>query len=37
MVLGYTPLEASKAINAVYSEDMDLESIIKSALKGLAR
>lgn len=37
MVLGYTPLEASKAINAVYSEDMDLESIIKSALKGLVR
>ena len=37
MVLGYTPLEASKAVNAVYSEDMDLESIIKSALKGLVR
>ncbi len=37
MVLGYTPLEASKAVNAVYSEDMDLELIIKSALKGLVR
>jgi Holliday junction DNA helicase RuvA len=37
MVLGYTPLEASKAVNAVYSEEMDLESIIKSALKGLVR
>lgn len=37
MVLGYTPLEASRAISAVYSDDMDLESIIKSALKGLIR
>ncbi|MCX8129382.1 MAG: Holliday junction branch migration protein RuvA [Clostridia bacterium] len=37
MVLGYTPLEASKAVSAVYSEDMDLEQIIKSALKGLVR
>ncbi len=37
MVLGYTPLEASRAVSAVYSEDMDLEQIIKNALKGLAR
>lgn len=37
MVLGYTPLEASKAVSAVYSEDMDLESVIKSALRGLVR
>lgn len=37
MVLGYTPLEAGKAVNSVYSEEMDLESIIKSALKGLVR
>ncbi|MCX7843702.1 MAG: Holliday junction branch migration protein RuvA [Clostridia bacterium] len=37
MVLGYTALEASRAVSAVYSEDMDLESVIKSALKGLAR
>jgi Holliday junction DNA helicase RuvA len=37
MVLGYTPLEASRAVSAVYSEDMDLESIIKSSLKGLAK
>jgi holliday junction DNA helicase RuvA len=37
MVLGYTPFEASKAVSAVYSEDMDLEQIIKSALKGLVR
>jgi len=37
MVLGYTALEASKAVSAVYSDDMDLESIIKNSLKGLAR
>ncbi len=37
MVLGYTALEASKAVSAVYSDEMDLESIIKGALKGLAR
>jgi Holliday junction DNA helicase RuvA len=37
VVLGYTPLEASKAVNTVYSEDMDLESIVKNALKGLMR
>lgn len=37
MVLGYTPIEASKAVAAVYSEEMDLESIIKSALRGLVR
>lgn len=37
MVLGYTPIEASKAVSAVYSEDMDLETIVKNALKGLIR
>lgn len=37
MVLGYTSAEASKAVSAVYSEEMDLETIIKNALKGLAR
>ena len=37
MVLGYTPLEASKAVSAVYSDGMDLELIIKSALKNFAR
>lgn len=37
MVLGYTPLEASKAVAAVYTEGMDLEAIIKAALKGMAR
>lgn len=36
MVLGYTALEASKAVSAVYSEEMDLESIIKSSLRGMA-
>ncbi len=37
MVLGYTALEASRAVSAVYSEEMDLEAIIKNALKGLVR
>ncbi|MDP4094834.1 MAG: Holliday junction branch migration protein RuvA [Bacillota bacterium] len=37
MVLGYTPLEASRAVSSVYSEELDLETIIKSALKGLVR
>ncbi len=37
MVLGYTPLEANKAVSSVFSEDMDLEAIIKNALKGLVR
>lgn len=37
MVLGYTPLEASKAVSAVHSDGIDLESLIKTALKGLVR
>ena len=37
MVLGYTPLEANKAVSSVFSEDMDLEARIKNALKGLVR
>jgi Holliday junction DNA helicase RuvA len=37
MVLGYTALEASKAVAAVYSEEMDLESIIRGSLKNLVR
>lgn len=37
MVLGYTPLEASRAVSAVYSEEMDVETVIKNALKGLAK
>ncbi|RCX17507.1 Holliday junction DNA helicase subunit RuvA [Anaerobacterium chartisolvens] len=37
IVLGYTPLEASRAVSAVYSEGMELELIVKNALKGLIR
>lgn len=37
IVLGYTAYEANKAVASVYSEDMDLELIIKNALKALAR
>lgn len=37
MVLGYTAVEASRAVSAVYSDDTDLEVIIKGALKNLAR
>ena len=35
MVLGYTALEASRAVSAVYSDDLDLEDIIKNSLKKL--
>jgi len=35
MVLGYTYLEASRAVASVYSEDMDTELIIRNALKAL--
>jgi len=37
MVLGYTPTEASKAVAAVYSDELDLETIIRNSLKGLIR
>jgi Holliday junction DNA helicase RuvA len=37
MVLGYTALEASKAVSSVYSDDMDLESIIKHSLKSMIK
>ncbi len=37
MVLGYSQVEASKAVAAVYSDDLDLETIIRNALKGLVR
>jgi Holliday junction DNA helicase RuvA len=37
MVLGYTPAEASKAVASVYSDDLDLETIIRNSLKGLMR
>ncbi len=36
MVLGYTAVEANKAVTDVYSEDMDVETIIKNALKKIA-
>jgi Holliday junction DNA helicase RuvA len=37
MVLGYSIPDANRAVLAVYSENMELEAIIKSALKQLAR
>lgn len=37
LVLGYTVVEANKAVAKVYSDDMDLEAVIKNALKVLAR
>ncbi len=37
IVLGYTPVEANRAVAAVYSHEMDLETVIKRALKELVR
>jgi Holliday junction DNA helicase RuvA len=37
IVLGYTASEASKAVASVYKEDIDVETVIKNALKTLAR
>ncbi len=37
MVLGYSPAEASKAVASVYSDELDLETIIRNSLKGLMR
>jgi len=37
MVLGYTAIEASRAVSAAYSDELDLESIIMGSLKGLIR
>lgn len=37
MVLGYTQGEASNAVSGVYSDDMDLETIIKNSLKSLVK
>lgn len=37
IVLGYTQLEANKAVSKVYTEDMELEEIIKLALKNLIK
>ncbi len=37
MVLGYTQGEASNAVSAVYSDEMELETIIKNSLKSLVK
>jgi len=37
LVLGYTPIEARNAVSAVYKEGIELEGIIKAALKSLVR
>lgn len=37
MVLGYSHMEASRAVASVFSDELDLESIIRNALKGLVR
>lgn len=37
MVLGYKQADAANAVSSVYSEDLDLQSVIRSALKSLAR
>ncbi len=36
MVLGYSAAEAKRAVASVYSDDLDLETIIRYALKQLA-
>lgn len=35
MVLGYSAVEAGRAVAAVYSDDMDLETIIRNSLKRM--
>lgn len=37
MVLGYTQLEANRAVTSVYSDDMELEVVVRTALRNLAR
>ncbi len=37
MVLGYTSFEARRAVSSVFTEDMDMETIIKKALKLLSK
>jgi len=37
MVLGYSGAEASRAVSAVYSDNMDLETIIKQSLKKMIK
>lgn len=36
MVLGYTALESNKAVKAVYTEGMTLETIIRNALRNVS-
>lgn len=37
MVLGYKQADAANAVSSVYSEDLDLQAVIRKALKSLAR
>jgi len=37
MVLGYSGAEASRAVSAVYSDNMDLETIVKQSLKKMIK
>lgn len=37
MVLGYSQIESNKAVWAVYSDELNLEEIIRLALKGMER
>jgi len=37
MMLGYSAVEASRAVSAVYSDEMELEIIIKNSLRGMAK
>lgn len=37
MVLGYSAIEASRAVSEVYAEGMELETLIKNALKELSK
>lgn len=37
MVLGYSPIEARNAVSSAYKEDIDVEELIKAALKSLVR
>lgn len=37
MVLGYTQAEANRAVASVYSDELELEEIVRKALKGLVR
>lgn len=37
MVLGYKQADAANAVSSIYSEDLDLQAVIRKALKSLAR